>query len=241
MVDEIKKEELVKQSNKALIWTGVVIAFLVVALVTNGFGLFNPTTGNVISGEDFVALSVDGSPVLGDSNAPVTIYEFSDFSCPYCAAVEGKNQAVIDSLKARNPSWQPAVPNIIKDYVETGKVKIIFKYFPGHGSGNAAHLVGWALNEQGLFWEFRELAFADQEKTGDIVAMKEIAKQLGADMEKLEADINSGKYDFHFTRDFAMGQSNGVSGTPSFLINGNLVSGAVSYSEFKKVIDKELF
>src|SRR3989344_7581290 len=153
----MEEQNIEKGSNKTLIITGIVVALLVVGLITNGFGLL---TGGVIQTSQ---LEIGNSPVLGNANAPVTIYEFSDFSCPYCAAAEGYNQPVISSLKARDSSWEAPFPKIVEEYVNTGKVKIVFKYSPGHGTGVPAHLIALALQEQNLFWKFHEEAFANQQ------------------------------------------------------------------------------
>ena len=157
-----------KESNRALIVSGIVIFLVVAGLFTNGFWLFGPNgllTGGVVSG---ATLSIGNSPVLGNDNAPVTIYEFSDFSCPFCAAAAGENQLAIENLKSRDSSWEAPLPSVIENYVKTGKAKIVFKYYPGHGLGENAQLVGLALNEQRLFWQFADKAFANQEKIGDL-------------------------------------------------------------------------
>lgn len=231
-----------KEANKALYISGAVILLVIVALFTNGFGIFsggnNGLNGSVV--DDFVKLDIGNSPVLGSKDAKVTIYEFSDLSCPYCAAADGKNEEVISILKARDPNWEAPIPTIIRDYVESGKVKIVFKYYPGHGTGKESHRVGWCLNDQNLFWKFHDKAFEQQEKTGNRDAMKSIAKELGADMVKLDECLNSAKYENFFNEDANMGASNGVKGTPAFFINGNLISGAESYSKFKKIIDREI-
>lgn len=221
-----------ERSNKALLITGIVI-LIALAVLTRGFGLI----GLVISTQ---ALEIGESPVLGDANAPITIYEFTDFSCPYCAAAVGENENVINYFKGKDSNWQAPIPNIIKDYVETGKVKIVFKYYPGHGTGMAAQTVGYALQEQGLFWQFEQEAFANQAMVSDLAKMEIIAIQLGADIVKINEFIASGKATELANKDIKMAKSNGVTGTPVFFINGREIKGAQSYSAFKKIIDEEL-
>lgn len=232
------KTDIKKESNKALVITGIVIAVFVVALITNGFGLFNGKNNNPTP--SFVALSIGESPVLGDINAPITVYEFSDFSCPYCGAAAGYNQPIMEQLKSRNPSWEPAIPKLKETYVKEGKVKIVFKYAQGHGTGRPAHIVGLCLNEQNLFWEFHDKAFANQADVNNINKMKDLAKELGANTSLLEQCISSNKYNDVLNNDDAMASSNGVTGTPSFLINGKLVEGAVSWQDMDARIKKEL-
>lgn len=230
MSEEINR----KESDKVLIVIGVVVLLVVAGFFTNGFGLWrNNPDGDI-------KLSVGNSPVLGDKDAPVTIYEFSDFSCPYCAAAAGYNDEVISSLRSRDSTWQAAMPLIKENYVENGKVRIVFKYSPGHGTGQPAHRVAWCLDEQDLFWEFHDLAFDNQEDTGNMVKMKALAEGLGADMDALNGCLSLGDVDLYFNEDAKMGKSNGVKGTPAFIINGKLVEGAVSYKEMKALIDKAL-
>ncbi|MDP3882010.1 MAG: thioredoxin domain-containing protein [Nanoarchaeota archaeon] len=224
------------KSNKTTLIVGIIIIVLVLGLFTNGFGLFGGGKGETSQ------LEIGDSPVLGDLNAPVTIYEFSDFSCPYCAAASGYNDQLINSLKSRFPNWEAPLPNIKKEYVDSGKVKIVFKYYPGHGSGKPAHLVALALQEQELFWQFHEAAFENQEDTGDLTKMKELARQIGADMNQLESSLknNIGKYEGQLREDTQMGRKINVRGTPSFVIEGERIEGAASFSEFKKIIDRKL-
>jgi len=240
MEQQNQKQIDIQQSNKVLIVSLIVIAVLVTALLTNGFGLLGKSTGNVIS--ESTSLQIGSSPVMGNSSAQVTIYEFSDFSCPYCAAADGENPLAMSYLKQSEPGWQAPLPNIVKDYVQTGKVKIVFKYFPGHGQGKVAQIVALALADQNssLFWKFHDLAFANQADTGDIVKMKALAKLLGADMQTLEKSISSGIYEQRLQDDINMAKANGIQGTPTFVINGQTLVGARSYSKFKSIIDSEL-
>ncbi len=105
-------------------------------------------------------------PIKGDKNAKVNIVVFSDPSCPFCAAAAGA-PTMVKYMQSRSPSWQPPVPGIMKEYVDTGKVKIAFKYFPGHGLGKTAMKALWCANEQGKFWELHDLVFANQEAISD--------------------------------------------------------------------------
>lgn len=232
-----KPEEEKKKANTVLYIALAIIVILAIALFTNGFGLFShkKVTANI-------PLEIDDSPVLGNVSANVTIYEFSDFSCPFCAAADNSNQEYISALESKDPNWQAPIPFIISNYVNTGKVKLVYKYYPGHGSGKAAEVVGFALKDQSedLFWKFHDLAFANQNDVSDLVKMKAIAQQLGANMTQLTNDIDSGKYDAQLTNDTNMGISNGVTGTPSFFVNGQLIEGAQSAAYFKTVIDKAL-
>ena len=229
MSNEVNK----KESNRMLIISLAVIAIFVAALFTNGFGLASLF-------EKRVTVEIGNAPVLGDLSAPVTIFEFSDFSCPYCAAADGKTNEATQSLFESDPNWVAPIPNIINDYVKTGKAKIVFKYFQGHTARAKAHQVAWCLNDQGKFWEFHDLAFANQQDANNLTALRSLAQSIGADLTKLDDCIDSGKYNSQFGIDQKEGNDAGIKGTPTFVINGILVEGAKSYPEFKKIIDKEL-
>ena len=231
----------VQKSNKYLYITGAIIAIIVIGLVTNGFGLMNNINSNVINNQQYISLEIKNSPFIGSPNAPLTIYEFSDFSCPYCQAATGNNQPIIEQLTKNNRNWEAPIPKIISEYVEAGKVNLVFKYFPGHGTGKAAHQVSLAMAEQGLFEEFHNAAFKNYNDVSSLSKMKDLAESLGADMDKLEADLNTNDYyNVQLQEDYAMGISQGVSGTPTFIINGKEISGAQSFSSFKSFIDAEL-
>lgn len=236
-----KDDKTLTNSNNAIWITSLIVALLVIGIITNGFGLLNknPVINNTTIN---LTLEIGNSPVLGNLNAPITIYEFSDFSCPYCAAADGENQEIISSLKSRYPNWEAPIPLVIENYVKTGKAKLVFKYAQGHGAGLAALAVSYGLKEQSdeLFWKFHTLAFANQADTGNIDKMKSLASSLGADMTKLDAYLSSGKYEQRKKEDLAMAKENNVQGTPIFFINGQVIEGAQPYSEFDKIIKEEL-
>lgn len=250
----IKKESLWKYST-----------FILLAIVIVGAFVFFPgnnSTGNVVNNvQNNVAnqgskptgpvdISLDANtPIIGDKNAPVTVVEFTDFSCPFCAAASGDNEQLNAYMKQRDSSWEPITTNLIKDYVKSGKVKLAVMFSFGHSGGHPAQLVAWCLNDQSsdLYWKFYPKAFAlyDLNNQGtqaveDISKMKDIAKSLGADMTKLDSCLSSNKYSSRFDNEQAKGTQAGVQGTPAFFVNGQLVEGAVPYSQIKALIDSEL-
>ncbi len=188
-----------------------------------------------------VNIPLGNSPATGNANAKVTVVEFTDFSCPYCQAASGYNTQMAASLQSQNPSWQPIVSNLLKDYVDTGKVRFVTKYAFGHSGGKPAQLVSWCLNDQNLYWKFYPLAFAKSSAdVENLDTMKEIAKSIGANMNTLQSCLDSKKYDAQFAKEQAEAQAAGVGGTPSFFVNGVIVEGAVPYSQIKQMIDAEL-
>lgn len=187
-----------------------------------------------------VDIAIGDSPSIGNEKAKVTVVEFSDFSCPFCAAASGDNPDLAAYMKQNSPSWEPIVTNMMKDYVDTGKVRFVVKYTMGHSGGHPAQLVAWCLNEQKLYWKFYPKAFANQADVEDLDKMKALAKTIGADSAKLQTCLDSKKYDSQFDKDSSEGSVAGVQGTPAFFVNGRLVSGAVPYSQIKSLIDAEL-
>ncbi len=167
---------------------------------------------------------------MGDPNAPVTMEEFSDFQCPYCRQFHN------DTLR-----------QIIDTYVRTGKVYFIFRNFPivdrstpdqeSHTAAAGAVCAG----QQGKFFEFHDLLFANQtgENIGDFTAkrVQAMAATLGLDTGKFNSCLGDSATANTVAQDFAAGIKAGVDSTPSFLINGKLVAGALPFQQFQTTID----
>jgi protein-disulfide isomerase len=168
-------------------------------------------------------VSVDDDPSWGPEDAPVTIVEFSDFQCPYCARFVTQTY-----------------PQIKQQY--EGKVRFVFRDFPltqiHENAQNAAEAAGCA-NEQGKFWEYHDMLFTNQSAL-DVASLKSYASQLGLDSATFDQCLDSGKYAEEIQKDLQDGNQYGVQGTPSFFVNGLLVSGAQPFSVFQAVIDAAL-
>ncbi len=168
------------------------------------------------------------APVLGDPNAPVTIVEYGDFQCPSCGAFFG---SVEPALKAR--------------YIDTGKAKLVFKNFPwiGPESKRAAEAAACA-GAQGRFWEYHDALYANQhgENAGFLTpeTLKTFAARLGLDTAAFGACLDSGAYRAAVVADFNEVRRLGLTGTPTFLINGQRIVGAQSFQVFASVIDAKL-
>ena len=183
--------------------------------------------------EDIVNLArrMDTDPFgLGDVNAPVTVVEFSDFECPFCANFANTVE-----------------PSVIADYVNSGKVRIEWNDFPVNGdNAMAAARAGRAAAEQGYFHEFKHALYkASEDVQGhpnntidNFVTFAEEAKI--PDLEKFKADAESDKYDDYInnSRMFAVGL--GMQGTPTILVGNQPVPGNISPEEMAKTIDKQL-
>ncbi|MFZ0319756.1 MAG: thioredoxin domain-containing protein [Candidatus Sulfotelmatobacter sp.] len=153
-----------------------------------------------------IRVDLNGAPSRGKETAPVTIVEFSDFQCPFCAG------AVIplQRLLAANE----------------GKVRFVFKNFPLaiHADSRLAHMAALAAGEQGEFWEMHDLIFAHQHtiKRADLM---DFAAQLQLDMSKFQKDIESPQMAARIENDKSEGERLGIAGTPSFVVNGEIVAG----------------
>jgi protein-disulfide isomerase len=190
--------------------------------------LFTPPV-NVLKPEQIEKLA-DDDAVLGDANAPITIVEFSDFQCPYCG------KFVANSM-----------PGIKADFIDTGKVKLVFRDFPleGHPNAMPAAMAYECANEQGKPYEMHDMIFANQTEwspsDSPTKIFKEYAVKLGLDSAKFNECVGTKKFTDEIKKDFVDGASYGVSGTPAFFINGKEVSGAMPYAEvFKPILDAEL-
>ncbi len=174
-------------------------------------------------------VAVGNYPPLGNPNAKVTVIEFADFRCPFCE------------------QWfQTVEPNLIKDYVNTGKVKFYFRNyaFLGPASTLAAN-AGECANEQGKFWQFHDYMYSHQPSESDtsmytVANLSQIAGNLGMNQSQFQSCLSSNKYNNNVTKDLNDGSAAGVNGTPTTFINGIPIVGAVPYSQIKAEIDKAL-
>lgn len=211
-------------------------AILLGALLVSGTLLFTRSGGTAQIGgagtknpAEKVEVKVSaGDHVLGNSNAKVTIVEFSDFQCPFCRSF-----------------WSGAFAEIKKNYIDTGKVKFVYKHFPlsfHSGAGPAAEASECA-GDQGKFWEFHDKAFEEQAKGGQGTIQfgkPEIVKwavATGLNMSQFNECFNSGKYAQRVSDDMAYGTELGVSGTPTSFVNGQRIVGAQPFASFQAVID----
>ncbi len=168
-------------------------------------------------------------PILGDKNAKVTFIEFADLRCPFCEQFFTQSES-----------------QLIKDYVNTGKVKFAFRNyaFLGPASTVAANAVECA-NEQGKFWEFHDYLYKNQPPETDtsiytVENMTKAAGTLGINTDQFSSCLSTNKYQSKVDKDFSDGQAAGVSGTPTFFINGLPTVGAQPYATLKAAIDAEL-
>jgi protein-disulfide isomerase len=219
-----------KKENSVNIWQVLTIAFAVLFVASTLTGGFSTGTaannqGNqqpgTLSAPLEVGADATGDPFIGGSDATVEIVEFSDFQCPFCARTV------------------PTVKQILDEY--GNQVKIVYKDFPlsFHQNAQKAAEVAECADDQGSFWEYHDVLFANQASL-DTTSLKKYAQDLGLDTGQFNECLDSGKHTQEVLEDFNEGRSLGISGTPTFFINGRKLVGAQPFSAFKAIIDQEL-
>jgi len=169
-----------------------------------------------------VEVAYDPARLRGDPKARVVIVEFSDFQCPYCQSVE------------------PTLKNLLAKY--EGRVSLAYRDLPLRDIHPQAQLAAEASRcavEQGKFWELHDLMFANQDKL-DRPGLVGLAHELKLDEKQFDSCLGSGKYQAQIEEDRLLGMRAGVSGTPGFFINGNMLSGNLPQDSFEKIIEAEL-
>ena len=235
-----KKDETYNlQVSKVMIWQGISAVLLIAVLViwfypssggsAQGAAVGQPTLGQPSPGQQQQIpqrqdISLDNDPVLGNKDAPVTIVSFEDYQCPYCGR-----------------AFQQTFPLLKKDYVDTGKVKMVFRDYPlpFHPNAEPAAEASECAHEQGKFWEYHDALFENQQNLGTELYLQ-LAEKLKLDTNKFKQCIESGKYKQEVQDDFSYGSQVGVSGTPTFFVNGIMLVGAQPYQAFQQVIEAEL-
>ncbi len=232
-------------TNKFFLPISVIAAGLLIAgaVMWNGSHPAGPV-GNTGQAPvvDIKNIDTAGRPFIGKADAPVTIAFFSDFQCPYCKGFE------VGGVKEL-PNITPALPDIITNYVETGKVKVVFMDFAflGEDSITAAEYnrAVWKLYPEKYF-EWRTAMYVAQDAEGDqgfgdaSSINKLTATSISADAAvKVAADVTANKdaYDALAAADKAEGAKAGIESTPSVVVGTKLIKGAYPFSEFKAAID----
>ncbi len=168
----------------------------------------------------------DSRAILGNKSAPVTIVEYSDFECPYCAR------------------GHSTMKKVMEEYGD--KVRIIFKHLPldFHPKAEPAARYFEAIAKQSgeKAYKWHDEVFENQQdfKSQGEEFMKSVAKKLGVDMGKLSKDIDSEDVKATVKADMEEAKKFGMSGTPGYLVNGVSLKGAYPFEAFKEVIDRHL-
>jgi protein-disulfide isomerase len=177
----------------------------------------------------------DDDPWIGNENAKVTVIEFSDYQCPFCRKY-----------------WTESYPQLKKEFIDTGKIKYVFRDFPlpFHKSAKFAAKAANCIREQkgnDAYFEFHNIIFAEQNKQGvntidftekDVLSW--VNQMSGINADEFTTCYNDPKQDAEIEADITAGTQAGVSGTPTFFINGKMLVGSQPYSAIKAEIEKAL-
>ena len=182
-------------------------------------------------------ISADDDPIIGNPDAPITIIEFSDFQCPFCARFH------IQTL-----------PTIMEEYIEKGDVKLVFRDFPLqsiHPNAVPASVAAECANEQGKFKEMHDILFERQNEWSNLETVYAIelfnqySEQINLEQEQFTSCLSTAKYVKEIQNDLNDGRTYGITGTPGFFIGNQEIGfvelkGAQPFESFKKVIDSQL-
>jgi protein-disulfide isomerase len=178
-------------------------------------------------------LDLTGEPVsaLGDPRAPLTVVEFSDYGCPFC-------RRYVSS----------AYPQLKAAYIDTGKVYYVFKDLPivqVHPQAALAAEAARCAGEQSKYWPMHAALFAapsewDTTAAAAAPAFAGYARQIGLNPAAFDVCMADRRYQATVTANMAQAQHLGLTGTPSFIINGKLLAGEYPYAVFQTAFDREL-
>jgi protein-disulfide isomerase len=223
----------------AIVIAGLIIG---VSLIFAFGGTQAPGTGTTptvkVNVED---VEIAGRPYIGEQDAPVTLVAWADYQCPYCKAVEVGHEQI---------PTPPSMPTLIKDYVNTGKLKIVFKdYAFLSEDSNTAALYGHAMWElyPTKYYEWREAMYKAQDEEhagfGNETTILALSKKIaGVDSNALKNIVAQKKAEYTalMDADRAEGTKFGITGTPGFITGETLIPGAVGIEQFKAAIDAQL-
>jgi protein-disulfide isomerase len=202
-------------------------ALVIIVAVVQGGGGDGGGTDLTLNGQIIPppTATADGT-TLGAADAPVTIYEYSDFQCPFCATAAAE-----------------VVPQVDTDYLATGKAKLTFKTmaFIGQESRQAAE-AALCAGDQGKFWDYHNKLFEEQrgenQGTFEVANLKRFAGEIGLDQGEFNTCFDAGKYTSRIADDMDEAQNRGVNSTPTFFVGQEEVDS--TYDAISAAIEKAL-
>jgi len=189
------------------------------------------------SAPQLFTVSFDGEPVKGNPDAPITVVEFSDFQCPFCSRF-----------------FEQTLPLIEKNYIDTGKIKFVYKDLPLdnlHPNARSAHIAAECADEEGKFWEYHDVLFQKQAvwqrlASSDLdITLSQFAVDLGMQAASFESCMESQDMADEVNQDTLEAMRNGATGTPTFFIGNEKdgfikMVGAQPFASFQAIIDAQL-
>ncbi len=218
---ERRRQQETTRRNQRLALIGlVVVAAIVIVILLIRQGPAVSTTGPVVLPTPLDLPMVNGT-AIGDPNAPVRIDEYSDYQCPYCRQFQ-----------------ETTLPLLAANEIADGTVYFVYHPFSfiGQESQDAAN-AALCARDQGKFWEYSETVFANQagENVGTFsqARLTDFAQALDLDMATFSSCLSQDQHKAEVNQGYAEGVGAGVQSTPSFTINGTLVTGALPYDQFQ--------
>lgn len=192
---------------------------VVAAANTNTVAAPTPTAAPTLTVADIEVTSDDH--IRGDVNAPVTLVEYSDFECSYCAAV------------------RPTLEQVLEEF--DGQVRLVYRHFPlsFHTSAQKAGEASECAADQNKFWEMHDILFENQSAL-DVDSLKSYAVDLGLNTSTFNDCLDNGTHATTVSDGLTEGGAFGVQGTPATFVNGTLLSGAQPFASFKAAIESAL-
>jgi protein-disulfide isomerase len=206
---------LMKKRNSTLIIVEIVLVALIVLFVLNLDRFFPIPEQPAVQ-----ASTINISQVItGNRTSKVVVVEFSDFQCPFCAEAA------------------PVVEELRQEYGQ--RVEFLFKHFALHKNSEKAAEASECARDQGKFWEYHDLLFANQDSL-DLDSLKSRASEIGLDRQMFDKCLDSGEKYALVRADYQQAVQLGIPGTPTFFVNDKVIQGVSSATDFEKVIDYEL-
>lgn len=210
--------------RSAAIWS--VFGLAIVGML---FGLAKLGTQTAANPGAGTALSVavgSGDRSKGEATAPHTLVEYSDFQCPACKA------------------YEPMIQQLVKENPD--KVRLVYRHYPLrsiHPNAQAGAEAAEAANKQGKFWEMHDMLFNTQTDWSSLRdprgKFEEYARSLGLNVEQFKTDSKSNEVRDKIDADYLSGTQSGVQGTPTFFLDGKMITSPQSYEEFKALVNKQ--
>lgn len=223
---EKAREEQTRQRSKAVKkWTRRLAIILVIAGSVGGIFWYGSSGPAVPTSELLTVVADDW--IKGNKDAPVTLVEYLDFECESCGA------------------YYPVIKRLSEEF--GNEVRFVNRYFPlpGHKNSMTSALAVEAAGRQGKYWEIHNIVFENQRDWGEKQAsdpkiFENYARQIGLDMDQYIKDIASQELKDRIERDRKSGQKLGLTGTPTFFLNGKKIDDPRGYEDFKALMQSAI-
>jgi len=262
-ISDIQETPVNNIENKKSVPTGMIVALIAVVAIAAFFAgsYFSNLNSDVVTQSELndaiskleskignvqqapsqpsqpLKISSDNDPIRGDPNAPITIIEFSDFQCPFCARFHVQT-----------------LPLLLQEYIDTGKVNLVYRDFPIqsiHPNAMPAAVAAECANEQGNYWEYHDMLFEKQsgwsrlDSNSAISTFSQYATDIGLEQQQFDSCLGSGKYLEEVQGDLSDGRDYDITGTPGFFIGNEeigfvKINGAQPFDSFQRIIDAQL-